>query len=802
MSSYVVSGPTTIGTSGQTTTIQGNVTLPDTTASQGSVFYAGASMSLTALAPGTSGYVLTTQGSNADPIWAPGGGGGTSVFFDNAFTVENVSDDTKKVMFSLGGMSSGTLLTLASQQSTNSTLTIPSINSLGDTVVTAELPQTLTNKNITDVGSNVTASGLFTNSTTVGVSAANAPSVGQSLVATSPSSAAWQNVSASSLTGVVAVTNGGTGNSSLSTGNVLVGNGTSPITATMAAPAGAFVGTTDTQTLTAKTITDTSNHVTASALFAGGSPPTTTINVGSATVPTVGQVLTLSTSSPNYTATWQTPSPSGIATELGTTGGPGPVVINTNYPTSSGQVLVSTSSTNATWQTPASSSTFFDNAFLIENATQPSKHLNFDLSGQTNTTELTLATLQSTSQVLTFPNITAADTVSTVNLPQQLYSKTITDTGSNVTASSLFVGGNPPTQTINVSGATTPSVGQVLTIGSTSPYTATWQTPSAGGAASELATSASPVVINTNFPTSAGQVLVSTDPTNATWQNISAGNSISAATVFQDGSDGSVTVTTNTSLTQDMYYSTLTINNGVTLSSEGFMIFVEGAVTINGVIASNGGAGGNASSGSAGAGGGGALAGTLGGGGDGVSGVTGSSSGMAGDSVIYAVGGGGGSGGGGSSSGGAGGTANTPPKNVGGSKIILHRTDPFTILQTTDGVPVNGGAGGASGGGNAGVGAATGGGGGGGGVILLAANTISGTGSIQANGGNAGSSYSNGSPTGGSGGGGGGLVYVISTTGLGSVTATANGGSGSPGQSGGNAGSNGSGGHVVSLLVL
>ena len=50
------------------------------------------------------------------------------------------------------------------------------------------------------------------------------------------------------------VADGGTGVSTLGSGNVLVGAGTSPITSAKAAPAGDFVGTTDTQTLSGKTI--------------------------------------------------------------------------------------------------------------------------------------------------------------------------------------------------------------------------------------------------------------------------------------------------------------------------------------------------------------------------------------------------------------------------------------------------------------------------------------------------------------------------------------------------------------------
>lgn len=56
------------------------------------------------------------------------------------------------------------------------------------------------------------------------------------------------------LSSAVTVAKGGTGVTTLGSGNVLVGAGTSAVTTTKAAPTGDFVGTTDTQTLTNKTI--------------------------------------------------------------------------------------------------------------------------------------------------------------------------------------------------------------------------------------------------------------------------------------------------------------------------------------------------------------------------------------------------------------------------------------------------------------------------------------------------------------------------------------------------------------------
>jgi hypothetical protein len=59
-----------------------------------------------------------------------------------------------------------------------------------------------------------------------------------------------------SVTGVLSVSNGGTGVATLASGNVLVGAGTSAVTTTKAAPSGDFVGTSDSQTLTNKSFSD------------------------------------------------------------------------------------------------------------------------------------------------------------------------------------------------------------------------------------------------------------------------------------------------------------------------------------------------------------------------------------------------------------------------------------------------------------------------------------------------------------------------------------------------------------------
>jgi hypothetical protein len=83
------------------------------------------------------------------------------------------------------------------------------------------------------------------------IQAADVPTLNQNTTGTSDN-----------VTGTVVVANGGTGATTL-TGLVL-GNGTSPMTA-VAAPSGAVVGTTDTQTLTNKRLTPRISTITTAA---------------------------------------------------------------------------------------------------------------------------------------------------------------------------------------------------------------------------------------------------------------------------------------------------------------------------------------------------------------------------------------------------------------------------------------------------------------------------------------------------------------------------------------------------------
>jgi len=241
-----------------------------------------------------------------------------------------------------------------------------------------------------------------------------------------------------------------------------------------------------------------------------------------------------------------------------------------------------------------------------------------------------------------------------------------------------------------------------------------------------------------------------------------------------DGSDGALTYSSDTNIAPGVYRcSSLTINSGVTLglTTRGPLIFLcTGAVDIQGAINVN-------SRGLPGA----------------------SPSGASGTNTMYgfgAVGGSGGGGGGGGASGGAGGQSLLTSGGGGGASGNNNGgagATPAAVVQALARLSaiVWGGAGGGSGGQDTGAGGA---GGSGGGFVAIAADTISFTGSITANGGNGGNG--SGGFAGGGGGGGGGVVVMSARSYPANTgTITANGGSGGadPGVNGGGGGAGGAG---------
>ena len=79
-----------------------------------------------------------------------------------------------------------------------------------------------------------------------------------------------------------------------------------------------------------------------------------------------------------------------------------------------------------------------------------------------------------------------------------------------------------------------------------------------------------------------GLVRVGATPNyNDTNQRQRSGND----SVYGPGLDGTVVISTNTTLSRDMYYDNLTVNSNVTLNTNGFRIFVKNSLLIDGSIA-------------------------------------------------------------------------------------------------------------------------------------------------------------------------------------------------------------------------
>lgn len=312
---------------------------------------------------------------------------------------------------------------------------------------------------------------------------------------------------------------------------------------------------------------------------------------------------------------------------------------------------------------------------------------------------------------------------------------------------------------------------------------------------------------------------------------IQQGDSLSP---FGSGVDGAATISADTTLSSDKYYTNLTIDSTKNLTTAGYVIYVSGTLTNNGTIRNNGGngtagsVGGTAGTGGAAGSAGAAASGaTLDAGSTGQAGSAGStgttSASSAGTSVNPSLGSSGVQGGkGGVGVSGATGTVGSAGVATAESLNAIFGVSPttFTAGSTTNssgqlsfsgsssGLSLSSSAGSSGGtGGSGDNGTQTGGGGGGsgasGGNIAIIAKTIVNTGTIQTNGGNGGSGgngSSAGGACGGGGGGGGGsggvlCLYYKTLSDSGTIQSSGgSAGSGGTGQNGGATGSNGTAG--------
>lgn len=293
---------------------------------------------------------------------------------------------------------------------------------------------------------------------------------------------------------------------------------------------------------------------------------------------------------------------------------------------------------------------------------------------------------------------------------------------------------------------------------------------------------------------------------------------------YGDASDGTATISVNTSLSSDKYYDSLTINLGITLNPNGYRIFVKNTLTVNGSISGNGTIGNNGQDGinignpTPVAGGSvsladGYLKGSVATGNGGSPSGVGQAPGVAGAVGIATANSLGSAG----ATGGSGGAANSNAGGVGGTggaitppnvKLIAnwHLATLLDITPTGSTIKYNNS--GAAGGGGSGAsdtnifGAAGGGGAANGRIVAIYARNIviGASGSISSNGGvggNGGAAYQSSGNNGGAGGGGGGnggiiLLTYNQLTNAGSITATGGiGGTGGIKSGTGIAGSNG-----------
>lgn len=291
------------------------------------------------------------------------------------------------------------------------------------------------------------------------------------------------------------------------------------------------------------------------------------------------------------------------------------------------------------------------------------------------------------------------------------------------------------------------------------------------------------------------------------------------ALLASDYSDGSVTISVNTTLSRDMFYDALVVNTGVVLTTGNYRIFAR-TVTTNGTgkITADGGTGGVGQSATGGSGGtagtvtaagslpagnAGKVGGNGGNGGVGSNGTAGTASTKNLNDNNGSSGGAGDNGGAGGGTGGAGGATSSSPYSIPRSIVNAYYMFELGSSSSTTISRYNVSPGAGSGGGGGTSGAGGGGSGGGGGSVWIAAETITNAGTISSNGGTGGNGGNATQGGGGGGGGNGGVVFLIYSTLSNTGTISANGGAGgtkgTPGNDGGTNGVIGTNGLVIQI---
>jgi hypothetical protein len=217
----------------------------------------------------------------------------------NTFHVDG-TDNTKRVAFQSSGATTGTTLTIADQQTTSQTASVPNITG-ADIFVMGNVAQTLSNKSLVNAntfhvdGTDNTKRIAFQSSgATTGTTSTIAGAQTANRVLTLPDVT-------DTLAGVTAtqtLTNKTLTSPTIST---IVNTGT----LTLPTTTDTLVGRITTDTFTNKTIIDSTNNVAANSLKTTGA----VVNVAAAAPPTTGQVLTASSAT---TANWQNPSANAV----------------------------------------------------------------------------------------------------------------------------------------------------------------------------------------------------------------------------------------------------------------------------------------------------------------------------------------------------------------------------------------------------------------------------------------------------------------------------------------------------------
>jgi len=393
---------------------------------------AGSVSTYASSAPTTGQILIATSATTA--TWQNVSNIEITTFSDSEFSIYNILDNTKQLLFNNSLATTGTSTTVETTQITSETLTLPNVS---DTLVGRSTTDTLINKTLTSNTDNIIARGLWDSSGAGSVStyASSAPTTGQILIATSATTATWQNVNNIEITtfsdAEFAIYNISDNTKQLVFNNSLATTGTSTTVE---------ITQTVNETLTLPNVSDT---------LVGRSTTDTLIN------------KTLTSNTDNI-----------IARGLWDTSGSGSVSTYASAAPTTGQYLVATNSTTATWQSlpiTATQVTFGDSEFAIYNVTDNTKQLLFNNVLATTGTTTTLNTTQTANETLTLPNV--SDSLIGRSTTDTLTNKTLTSNTDNVLARGLW--DTSGAGSVSTYASSAPTTGQYLV--ATNSTTATWQ---------------------------------------------------------------------------------------------------------------------------------------------------------------------------------------------------------------------------------------------------------------------------------------------------------------------------------------